>query len=108
MRDYYNLVKDILEDHPDTRDDDMKLYAWACYELREETGAECRLTKETSFVDALYYHKKYGLPSYESISRARRKVQEQIPNLAGNRRAKKKKEDEYRTYYARNWGGHRT
>ena len=27
MKDYYELVKSIMEKYPDTRDDDMRLYA---------------------------------------------------------------------------------
>ena len=95
MKDYYSKVKKIMQDYPDTRDDDMILYAT----LIARTSA---VNHYTRLLDALYNHKEYNLPSYESVTRARRKVQEQEEDLRGHRYDKRKKlEEEYREHYAR-------
>lgn len=96
MKDYYQIVKEVLEDYPETQDDDMKLYAIICH-------YKANITEQIpSFYEAIYNHDKYDLPSYESVTRARRKVQEQEPNLRGKRRKNRMKEEEvYRDYYRR-------
>ena len=46
-------------------------------------------------------HKYLGLPSYESVSRTRRKLQAKYPELAGSRPAQKRRatgEKAYRKY----------
>jgi hypothetical protein len=59
------------------------------------------MSKEVGFYEAVYNHQKYGLPSYESVTRARRKVQENEPALRGKTRKKRKElEEEYRDWYS--------
>ena len=94
MKDYHTKVRQILSDIPATRDDDMLLY-----------GA---FLAKYSYVamDETFYHvcrtaRARKLPSYESISRARRKIQEQMPSLRGTmRRRRLQEEEEYHTYYS--------
>ncbi len=94
MRDYYDKVKAILTERPETRDDDMKLYAIFVHKT-------VKLPAKIGFYYALYDHEMYGLPSYESVTRARRKVQEQEPSLRGTKRDKRKElEEEYRNFYS--------
>ena len=96
MKDHYEKVKHILEQYPETRDDDMKLYSIFCYQ-------ESKVTKSVSFYRATWNHRDYDLPSYESVSRARRKVQESESSLQGKRRKSRKNEAEkYRKYYGGN------
>lgn len=96
MKDYYNAVKAALQKYPDARDDDMKLYARIVY---LETG----LSPVVGFYEATFNHDKYDLPSYESVTRARRKVQEQEPTLRGKKYGKRQeREAEYRDYYGSN------
>lgn len=94
MKDYYDKVKRILEERPETRDDDMKLYAIF---VHMATG----MSPKVGFYEAMYNHFKYDLPSYESITRARRKVQEQVEGLRGTKRQRRKEmEEEYRDWYS--------
>lgn len=93
MRDYYDKVKAILEERPETRDDDMKLYAIFIYKVLN--------IPNVGFYNALYNHEKYGLPSYESITRVRRKIQELEPSLCGKKRKRRLElEEEYRQAYS--------
>ena len=94
MRDYYNRVKTMLIQEPATRDDDMLLYARFCYKYGY-------VRDSSEFMNVMTNSKILGLPSYESITRARRKVQENEPTLVGTRRRQRKEEEEnYRQYYA--------
>ena len=95
MKDYYDLVKDIMSKYPDTRDDDMRLYAIVVHQ-------RTRLKPSVPFYEAMYNHTRYDLPSYESVTRARRKVQEQEEALRGKKyNDRKKRQEEYRDYYQR-------
>jgi hypothetical protein len=50
----------------------------------------------------MYKHNEYNLPSYESVTRARRKVQETEPSLQGTKRKRRMElEEECRQYYGR-------
>lgn len=94
MKDYYNAVKAALQKYPDVRDDDMKLYSRMVY---LETG----LSPSVGFYEATFNHDTYNLPSYESVTRARRKVQEQEPTLRGKRHGRRQElEQEYHDYYS--------
>lgn len=95
MKDYYEQVRDILTLYPRTRDDDMYLYAVFVAETTD-------VNSNHKFFDVLVNHKQYNLPSYESVTRARRKVQEREFNLRGTKRSKRKeRQEEYREYYGR-------
>lgn len=95
MKDCYQFVKSILERFPETRDDDMKLYARACW-LKDNPAPP-----SVKFYEAVFHHDKYKLPSYESLTRARRKVQEKEENLRGNRyKSRHNEERKYRDYYS--------
>lgn len=95
MKDYYELVKSIMEKYPDTRDDDMRLYAIVVHQ-------KTRLKPDTAFYEAMYNHSRYDLPSYESVTRARRKVQEQEEALRGKKyNDRKKRQEECREHYQR-------
>lgn len=96
MRDYYNAVRQILIENPATRDDDMLLYGafMAKFNL---------VSYDKTFYDVMSNAKKWGLPSYESITRARRKVQEKEPLLQGERRKQRMEEEaKYHEYYRNN------
>lgn len=95
MNNYYNAVRNILLEDPRTRDNDMLLYAVFC--------AKFNLVRpEETFYDVLFNAKRKKLPSYESITRARRKVQEMEEYLCGEKRnARKEQEQKYREFYRR-------
>lgn len=96
MKDFYKIVESVLTRHPETRDDDFKLYARVCWMLDNPNG-------DLGFYEGLYHHEKYNLPSYESITRNRRKVQEDREDLRGQKRNNRKRmQEEYRRNYSRN------
>lgn len=96
MKDYYEQVKRILNNWPATRDDDMLLYAVFLAENK------CVSSSET-FYKVMSTAKARKLPSYESVTRARRKVQEKEPDTRGARyKARQKEENEYHEYYRYN------
>lgn len=79
--DYYFNVRVLLIVCPATRDDDMLLYAKFCYEhgyVNESVG----------FMKMMTHAKEWGLPNFESVIRARRKVQKTEPWLRGSRDAR--------------------
>ena len=93
MKDYYDKVKRLLILIPETRDDDMLLYAEFCKRHSEIKSYE-------TFYDVMTSAKQRKLPSYEGVTRARRKVQELEPYLCGNRKkARQKEERQYHDFY---------
>ena len=93
MKDYYSEVKRILINWPATQDDDMLLYAIFI--------AESRLVSSTeTFYKVMSTAKARNLPSYESVTRARRKVQEKEPETRGKRYSERKKQEQiYHDHY---------
>ena len=99
MKDLQGIVRDILMAIPDTRDSDEVLYM----EALKRNGHQ--INKET-FTN----YKNYNLPSFSSISRARRKVQEIERNTKEDKdwilqstktveKRRRKLEERYRNYY---------
>lgn len=96
MKECYEQVKEILTKYPETRDDDMRLYGQFLWQNGE-------VGKNETFFNVLGSARKRKLSSYESITRARRKVQEKEPALRGKRYSQRHKaEEEYRDYYREN------
>lgn len=88
------LVKRILEENIEARNDDFILIA-EVYSLLNDS------VKRFSFNDIMVYHKNFGLPSIESITRARRKVQnlyEDLRATEGTRRIRANEELDYKEY----------
>lgn len=71
------IVKDILVNDPQSRNSDEYLY----YKVCQKVGGRF---VTLPFWQVVVNRKKYGLPSYETVGRARRKLQETHPELAGN------------------------
>lgn len=71
-----NLVKQILTDFPQARNSDDFLY----YKVCERTND--RLV-HLSFSTIMLDRKRYGFPAFESVRRARQKIQANYPELAG-------------------------
>ena len=87
MKDFLTLVTKILTEHAVTRDDDFKLYVWVCYEL-------CPENMDGKFSKTMWNHEELGLPSYETVTRARRKAQEMNPALRGTKYKKRQERQE--------------
>lgn len=68
------LVKSVLEKNKEARKDDFLLVAEVYYSLVPEV-ANC------SFTAVMLAHKEFKLPSIESITRARRKLQAEYEDL---------------------------
>lgn len=94
-KDILAFVESILRKFPKTRDDDFLLYGYICYNTDADVW-------DKTFGYVMVNHQKLGLPSYESVTRARRKLQEIDPGLRGKKYAKRKKiQEEYREKYGR-------
>ena len=87
------VIKPILEQHPETRGDDFLLYAEVIREYRPELA-------ELSVIDFFVAHKELYCPSYESVTRVRRRLQEKHPELCSDKIKEKraKEQNEYKAY----------
>ena len=77
----YNIVKKLLEKHPELRDSDKELI-WTLLELQGKVY-EGRVSKK-GFLSAV---------SAESVTRARRKVQEKYPELQSSEWIQRRREE---------------
>lgn len=76
-----DLVKGILENCPETRNSDNILYLKVC----EKIGNEHGINLASISVPHFFLHlKAYKLPQYETVGRARRKIQSEYPELSGD------------------------
>lgn len=87
------VVLNVLEKSPAARSDDYVLMWLVCNELKPELV-------EKPFADVLYHHKSWGLPNWETVTRCRRKIQRNRPDLVVEvtSRKRRKEEAEYREY----------
>ena len=89
-----NKVKTILKKNADARNDDKVLYLVLCNLCLDDAGA-------MPLAEIMMQHKSLGLPSFESVSRTRRRLQEKHPELLGSLRMQKLRargEKAYRKY----------
>ena len=87
-------VRAILEKDEEARNDDMTLYLAVCNACLKGAGA-------MPFAEVMSQYRHLGLPSFESVCRTRRRLQEKHPELAGNRPVQKLRargEKAYRRY----------
>jgi hypothetical protein len=75
------LVKEILENDKRARNSDTYLYLQVLYKVGLIKGIDVNAMSVTEF---LLKRNELGFPCYETCSRARRKVQEEHPELAGS------------------------
>ena len=94
-QDYYGQVRCILHNNPRTRDDDMLLYSVFMAQSGQVGPLE-------TFYEVMNTAKLRKLPSYESITRARRKVQENEPELRGERYTARQNEQMSYINFSRN------
>lgn len=90
LKDLEKVIKPILEEHPQTREDDYLLYA----EVIKQYSPKLLEYPARTF---LMYHNELKLPNIKSVERARRKVQEKHPELASER-AKRRRAIEQQAY----------
>ncbi len=87
-------VRSILQENEDARNDDMVLYLVLCNLYLNHAGS-------MPLAEIMTRYKELGLPSFESVGRTRRKLQERHPELLGSLRRQKIRaagEKAYRKY----------
>ena len=77
IREVEKKVKELLIKEPILRDSDTLLYCAFCEMVRPEVS-------QMSFSKVMLNIKELGLPTFASVGRARRKVQEKFPELKGS------------------------
>lgn len=80
------LVRNSLERNKSTREDDNLLYIDVIYQI---DPALVNVNFKMNFMNA----RKLGLPAFESVSRARRKLQSENENLRGSSENQKAREE---------------
>lgn len=88
MQNCRTLVKELLERHPHLRDNDEKLCANFWY---IEAGL---YTKDMSAYDFIQMYSERRITLSDSITRMRRKIQEETPELRGQLWEKRHKKEE--------------
>lgn len=87
----FEIVKGVLETHPCTRSDDFAL-------IRETAKKFGLNTWGYSFDFALTQWRDKHLPPFETITRARRKLQEEYPHLRGTTKVQQRRAESYQRY----------
>ncbi|MBQ9607829.1 MAG: hypothetical protein IJV15_00120 [Lachnospiraceae bacterium] len=89
-----NIVYTVLLKNKQTRKDDFIL-------VLEVIREYCPSLIEMKIKDIMLEHKELGLPSFESITRARRKVQKEHTELIDKdaKKIRKELQKEYKNYY---------
>ena len=82
MKNMLDKVVNLLTEHPSLRDSDERLIANIWYNNIKNVDEIDAITLLSRFAEG-------KLPSYESISRCRRKIQEEKPDLRGKKWAKR-------------------
>lgn len=96
------LVKGVLEEYPETRNDDNLLWLEA---LRETAyKRDCVYVLDLGLSSLMHNIRALNLPTFESVSRARRKLQAKYPELRGTERAQRRRAEKEIIYkeYAKN------
>ena len=88
-----NIVKDTLTNIEKTRNDDYMLTYFVIKKYLDEKNM-----KINYFYQIMMFHKTYGLPSIESITRARRLLQRKYPELRADREVEKIRAEEEKQY----------
>ena len=94
LRKLESTVKAVLMAHPSARDDDFILINRVYAHYKFDAGS-------TYFDELMTSHKKYNLPSFESITRARRKLQAEYPELRASQATqaiRKYEQESFRDY----------
>lgn len=91
-------VEDLLFNYPPLRDDDFLLVG-AVYNRYYGIGHDAR------FLDVMKNHGKYDVPSFETITRVRRKLQEENPKLRGTKDKEKERQIAFDEFYEFAKGG---
>ena len=80
LKNLSKIVIETLKQFDFTRGDDDLLYLNVLIKFDAKIPTE-NLIVDMRLADFFTYRKRYGFPSFESVSRCRRKVQEEFPDL---------------------------
>lgn len=86
------FVKKVLTEYSDTRNDDFILVYRVYREINED------LVIRELFCEVMLNHKNYNLPPIESITRCRRKLQREYPELRAVKEVQNKRDEEEKKY----------
>ena len=81
------VVLEVLEQSPISRADDYALMWLVCEKIKPELV-------EKPFADVMYHHHTLGLPNWETVTRCRRKIQAQRPDLVSPNTARRRRKEE--------------
>lgn len=90
-----DLVIETLKQGETFRENDDLLYLTICVKLFSNRGSITNMTVSEFFT----CRKRYGLPTYESVSRCRRKAQEENPALRPREAIQKGREIQQERFY---------
>ena len=94
-KDLRNIVRQVLIECPTTREDDFKLIYQVVNKITGGAAGYMMLS------DVANMHEVYELPSFESITRARRRIQKEMPErkVSAMVAIRAKEEQEFRQEY---------
>ena len=90
-----DIVIETLKQGETFRENDDLLYLTICVKLFSNRGSITNMTVSEFFT----CRKRYGLPTYESVSRCRRKAQEENPALKPREAIQKGREVQQERFY---------
>lgn len=90
-----DIVIETLKQGETFRENDDLLYLTICVKLFSNRGSITNMTVSEFFT----CRKRYGLPTYESVSRCRRKAQEENPALRPREAIQKGREIQQERFY---------
>lgn len=100
--DITKTVKGILEEQPETRDDDNLLWLEAIRETAYQR--DCVYVLDWSISGIMRNIGTLGFPPFGTVSRARRKLQKKYPELKGTKRIQRERAKQEKKFeeFARN------
>lgn len=100
LKNLESMVLKIMQRYEATRSDDFVLIYAVYREIAIHKEICFNMPLTDSFCDMMMNHKKYGFPSFESVTRTRRKIFETYPELKPKKitKERKKAEEEYKEY----------
>lgn len=100
LKNLESMVLKIMQRYEATRSDDFVLIYAVYREIAIQKEICFNMPLTDSFCDMMMNHKKYGFPSFESVTRTRRKIFETYPELKPKKitKERKKAEEEYKEY----------
>lgn len=100
LKNLESMVLKIMQRYEATRSDDFVLIYVVYREIAIHKEICFNMPLTDSFCDMMMNHKKYGFPSFESVTRTRRKIFETHPELKPKKitKERKKAEEEYKEH----------